>query len=215
MKLIITRPQHDVTTSYLFDWAKEIIQLAQNKGLELIDLCKNKANRRELTSRIKKLNPKLLFFNGHGSDDNIAGHNNEILIKAEDNHQLLKGKITYALACNSGKKLGKVATSNNEATYIGYADEFIFMADNKHINKALKDPLAKPFMESSNQIMVALLKGHSAKEASERSKKLFAQSSRKLMSSSADPNELQAAQFLWWNMQNQVCLGDAEAKLIC
>ncbi len=35
----------------------------------------------------------------------------------------------------------------------------------------------------------------------------------RLLSSNADQDSLQAAQFLRWNMMHQVCLGDGEAKL--
>lgn len=213
MKLIVTRPQHDVTTRYLSNWAEEIIQLAERKGVDVIDLLRDKANRKELEGRIKKLLPELLFLNGHGDDDTIAGHDNEVLIKAEDNHEMLKGIITYALSCNSGKVLGQKVTEGNDSTFIGYSDEFIFVANNNYITRPLDDPQARPFMKSSNQVIVALIKGHSAREASERSKKLFQEHFIKLSSSNADQDSLQAAQFLWWNMRNQVCLGNGEAKL--
>lgn len=114
MKLIVTRPQHDVTTRYTSAWAEEVIAFAKKKGVEVIELIKDKASRQELEGRIKKLLPKLIFLNGHGSHDNVAGHDNEILIKVDENHNLLAGKITYALSCNSGQTLGpKVAENKN------------------------------------------------------------------------------------------------------
>lgn len=213
MRLIVTRPQHDVTTNYLSSWAEEIIKLAKEKGLEIIDLTRDKANRKELESRIRKLSPELVFFNGHGNEDRIAGHDDEVLIKAEDNHDILKGKITYALACKSGKVLGPKISEGNEATYIGYSDDFIFISDNNYISKPLSDPKAKPFMESSNHVMVSLLKGHNAQDASERSKNVFKEHFAKLLSSSSDPDSSNTAKYLWWNMRNQVCLGNGEAKL--
>ena len=209
----MTRPQHDTTTTYLSKWAEEILFLAEQKGISVIDLVRNNANRKELESRINKLCPKLIFFNGHGDDNCVTGHDNEILVKAEDNHKILKDKITYALSCNSGKILGKKVSEDKGTTYIGYSDDFIFICDNSYVTRPLDDPKAKPFMKSSNQIMVSLLKGHSAQEASERSKKIFKKYSNKLSSSDADPDSLQAAQFLWWNMRNQVCLGNGQAKL--
>lgn len=213
MKLIITRPQHDVTTKYISSWAEEIINFAKKKGVEVIDLIRDKANKKELESRIKKLLPNLIFFNGHGSEDSITGHDNEVLIKAEENHDLLEGKITYALSCDSGKVLGPKVTSNKTAAYIGYADEFIFVCDKRYLTKPLEDPLARPFMESSNQVMISLLKEHTVKEASERSRAVFKEHYIKLSSSNADQDSLQAAQFLRWNMLHQVCLGDVDSKI--
>jgi len=68
-------------------------------------------------------------------------------------------------------------------------------------------------MESSNQIRLSLLKGKSAREASEKSKNKFQDYYSKMLSSNADVDSLQAAQYLWWNQRNQVCLGDGEARV--
>lgn len=213
MRLIVTRPQHDIPTNYLSYWAEEVIRLAEEKGLNVIDLFRDKANRKELEGRIRKLSPEIVFLNGHGEENYIAGHDNEVLIKAEDNHNILKGKITYALACKSGKVLGMKISEGNDATFIGYSDDFIFISDNNCTSKPLSDPKAKPFMESSNQVMISLLKGHNAREASKKSKNAFKEHFTQLMSSSSDPDSSNIAKYLWWNMRNQVCLGNGEAKL--
>jgi hypothetical protein len=213
MKMIITRPQHDVTTKYLSAWAEEIVYFAESKGAEVIDLRKEKANKNDFVGRVKKLRPDVVFLNGHGDDDCVTGHDNKELVKAGDNHNILEGLITYALSCNSGKVLGPKVAKNKNTTYIGYKDQFIFMADSNYATRPLEDPKAKPFMEASNQVMISLLKGNRAREASEKSKNRFRDSYIKLSSSSSDSDSLQAAQCLWWNMRNQVCLGDLDAGL--
>ena len=109
--------------------------------------------------------------------------------------------------------MGSAVSENNEATYIGYSEEFVFVLDRNYLKRPLDDPMAKPFMNSSNQVMVSILKGHSAQEASDRSKKLFRNYFSELASSKASKDSLQSAQFLWWNMRNQVCLGNGQAKL--
>lgn len=213
MKLIVTRPQHDVTTKYLSSWAGEIIHFAKKKGIEVYDLFREKANKREFEGRVQKLKPEAVFLNGHGSDDSVTGHDNNDLVNVMENHRILNGKMTYALSCNSGKKLGAKVVEDRSATYIGYVDEFIFVGDKNYISRPLDDPKAKPFMEASNQVMLSLLKGNSGKDASERSKRRFYDHYMRLSSSNADPDSLQVAQCLWWNMRNQVCLGDVDAKL--
>lgn len=213
MKLIVTRPQHDITTKYISAWANEIILLAQKKSIEVIDLFRHKANRKELEGRISKVAPSIIFLNGHGSDDRVCGHDNEVLIQAGDNDDYLGGKITYALSCDSGKVLGEAVAKREHTAYIGYADEFIFACNKNHINKPIQDPVAKPFMDASNQVMASIIKGHTVQEASDRSKNIFNENYIKLSSSIADPDSLQAAQFLWWNMRNQVCLGDTDTRV--
>ncbi|MEK9153628.1 MAG: hypothetical protein AAB723_03455 [Patescibacteria group bacterium] len=206
MKLLVTRPEHDPTTRYISCWAGVIINLAKCKGFRVLDLHRGKANRKEFEGRMKKLHPELIFLNGHGNDKSIAGHDNETLVGLEDNHQVLSGKVTYALACSAGKLLGP-AIVKEEAIFIGYSDKFIFMHDFKYMSKPLQDPKAKPFMEASNQVMISLLKGHEPQEASRRSKEKFKEH-YKLLSSEADSDSSQMAQFLWWNMRHQVCLGN-------
>jgi len=56
-KLLITRPEHDFGTKYLSFWAKEIIETAIKKGLDVIDLHREKAEQKELEGRINKTNP--------------------------------------------------------------------------------------------------------------------------------------------------------------
>ncbi len=213
MKMIVTRPQHDITTKYLSVWAGEVINFAKKKRIEVIDLFKDKANKNDFAGRVKKLQPDIIFLNGHGNDDCVTGHNDEKLVEVGDNHDILRGAIIYALSCNSGKILGPKVAENNEATYIGYEDEFIFVGDRNYLSRPQDDPMAKPFMEASNQVMISLLKGNRAGEASEKSKNKFKEHFMKLSSSQADPDSLQAAQCLWWNMRNQVCLGNLDAEL--
>ncbi|MFA6551075.1 MAG: hypothetical protein WCV41_00890 [Patescibacteria group bacterium] len=213
MKMIVTRPQYDITTRYLSVWAAEVINFAKEKKVEVIDLLKDKANKKDFVGRVKKLQPDVIFLNGHGNDNCVTGHDEEKLVEAGDNHNILYGAITYALSCNSGKVLGPKVAENNEAAYIGYEDKFIFVADSNYSTRPQDDPIAKPFMEASNQVMISLLKGHCAEEASEKSKNKFKEHFMKLSSSQADPDSLQAAQCLWWNMRNQVCLGNLNADL--
>ncbi|NQV12732.1 MAG: hypothetical protein HQ530_00315 [Parcubacteria group bacterium] len=213
MRIIVTRPQHDVTTRYLAGWAEEIIDLARKKGVTVIDLNKDKANKDGFVGRMKKVQPELVFLNGHGGDNCVCGHDNEQLVKSGENHNVLKDKVTYALSCNSGKTLGEQVAKNRNTTYIGYKDEFIFISDDRYVTRPLEDPRAKPFRESSNQVMISLLKGKTAQEASEKSKEKFNKCRIEMLSSGSDSDSLQAAQFLWWNGRNQVCLGDTEARL--
>lgn len=212
MNFLITRPHHDPATIYLSVWSQEVINVAHNKGYTVIDIKNDKVTKAELTSRIKKLNPRFLMLNGHGSKKAIGGHDNKIIIEAGGNEKLLHSRITYAVSCKAGKTLGPKCTNKiTNTAFIGYDDDFVFINDKKHISRPLQDKKAKPFMEASNHVAISLLKGHTATESSQRSKDMFKKSSQKLLSSKSDPDSLQAAKYLWWNMMHQVCLGDGKA----
>lgn len=213
MSLLITRPDHEPTTKYLSAWSEKIIKLAKDKSQKVIDLKGKKVTRKEFEGRISKLNPSLVVLNGHGSATAIGGQDDEILIEAGDNDHLLNSRITYAVSCSCGKKLGPKSVENGNGTFIGYDDDFVFTSDRRYLSKPMEDKRAQPFMEASNHIAISLLKGHIANDASKRSKAMFEKSYKDLLSSNSDVNSLQDARLLWWNMTHQVCLGNMDAKI--
>jgi len=188
-----------------------VIELAQEKGIKVWNLEGERANRKEVESIIKKRKPSLVFLNGHGDDGAVAGHNNEVLIEAGDNEDILASKIVYALSCKSGKKLGPESIKKGATVYIGYDDDFVFITNPNKVSDPLSDETASLFLEASNQIIISLLKGHSAKDCHDRSKKIFARNAAKV--STGDSKEYLLAAYLLWNAEHQVCLGDENASL--
>lgn len=213
MSFLITRPDYDPVTKYLSYWSESIVEVAKNKGRKTVDLKGQKVTKDELTGRIAKLNPSLVVLNGHGSENSIVGQNDETLIEVGDNEHILHSRVTYAVSCRCGKNLGPKSVEAGNSTFIGYDDDFVFMSDRKYLSRPLKDKMAQPFMEASNRVPISLLKGHKASDASRQSKEMFEKSYKTLSSSSSDPNSLQAAHFLWWDMMHQVCLGNGNATI--
>ncbi|MDD5015216.1 MAG: hypothetical protein PHW73_08970 [Atribacterota bacterium] len=77
--ILITRPEHDPLTRCLSYWNTKVIANAKNKGLNVVDLHKDCANREAFEGRMKKVDPSLVLLNGHGDEVSVGGHNNEIL----------------------------------------------------------------------------------------------------------------------------------------
>ena len=94
MKLIVTRPEHDIATRFISRWNELYFDMAREKNVEIYDLKGNKATKKELIGRLKKLNPELVILNGHGGDDCVEGHENEVLIRSGENENVLKSRIT-------------------------------------------------------------------------------------------------------------------------
>lgn len=210
--LLITAPDHDITTRYLSVWSNKILELANKKNIQVVNLKRKKANIKELKSRLLKMKPLFIFFNGHGSDSCITGYENKILIQAGNNEDLLKHKIIYALSCRSAVNLGLKSIKAGALAYIGYAGDFVFCHDDHKISRPLNDKIAKLFLEPSNQVAVSLVKGNTSEASSKRSKKFFIRNIQKMLSSEASPESSQYAKFLWWDMKRQVCLGDGHSK---
>ncbi len=208
--LLITRPFFDPVTSYLYHWSQPIINLAKKKRLPIADLKNKRANRATVEGILKKRDPRLFVFNGHGNSKEICGQDNEILVESK-NVNSLKNKVIYARSCSSGNHLGKEAIKKGAEAFIGYTNDFVLLRSNENTTKPLADPLAKEFLEPSNAIPLSLLKGHTAREAHNKSIDMLKQSIQRLASSTSVESYL--IQFLVWNMANQICLGSGTARL--
>lgn len=208
--LLITRPDHDITTRYLSAWSKKVIEVADKKNVQILDLKRQKANLKELKSRILKMKPSFIIFNGHGADNYVAGYEDKVLIKAGNNENLLESKIVYAVSCRSAVELGPKSIKADTLTYIGYTGDFIFCHDMSKITRPLDDKIAKLFLEPSNQVSISLIKGNTAEDSTNRSKQFFWRNVQKMLSSEGTQKSNQYAKYLWWNMKHQVCLGEQE-----
>lgn len=208
--LLITRPFSDPATCYLFYWSKIVIESAKNTGFSVIDLKDKRANKKEFESIIKKTKPILVMFNGHGSGDCIYGNNGEkILIKDENDH-LLEYKIIYVLACETAKSLGPSCIIKRALAYIGYKEVYIFTHIQDKVFKPLEDKEAGLYLSASNEIMLSLIKGLTAKEAVDRARTVYLRNIQKVLSGGS--SQAYIARWLAWDMVNLTCLGDEHAS---
>lgn len=202
--LLLTRPLYELTTHYLYYWAKIVVDFAKAKGVTVYDLRDSRANRTELTNYLVKKSPGVVFLNGYGRDDRICGQNDEVLLQAGENEELLRSKIVYALSCQTAKKLGLKAVAKGAVAYLGYDEDFVFFTRKEKESRPLDDDRAELFLEPSNQVVIALLKGYSPVQAHQKSKKAFAKNIEYLLTGKSPERYL--ARYLYWNMRHQVCL---------
>ena len=126
---------------------------------------------------------------------------------------MLVSKIVYSLACNSAKSLGPSACKKGATAYIGYKGEFVFFTDTNSGCTPMRDRIAEPFLKSSNEVPVSLLKGHAVKEAHKRSQESFDQWIGKFTSSGAPVGSEHILWALYADKENQVYHGDGDASL--
>ena len=170
--IVITKPQYDDATFYLSKWSEKIIDVAYKSNKTIIQLKREKSNKAELEKAISSKNPYFLILNGHGDEITIYGHKDKPLIKLGQNEKLLKGKITYTVACDAAIKLGKSCIGKN-THFVGYENKFVFCFDENSMANPLNDNFAKPFFESTNAVPISIIKGKSIKNSVEKSKALF------------------------------------------
>lgn len=212
MGMLVTRPNHDLTTTYLFFWSELLIKQAKIGNEPVIDLAGKKANIKEFTSVIKKKHPGLIVINGHGNDDIVTGYDNEPLIQAGKNQTLLKNAVVFARSCRSAKILGPVSVDSGCIAYIGYDDDFVFVTEKGKLSSPLEDKTAQLFLEPSNHVVISLLKKQTPQDANNRSKKLFKQNIQKLTTSAATKEDKQLIPYLVWDYIHQVCLEEKSKR---
>ena len=213
IKCLITRPNHDKVTSYLFQWSKEIINFKYPAEIQFLDLPAKKANESKVESYLKKQCPKIVLFNGHGDDNTICWFKDEPLIETGKNDELLKGKIIYSLSCSSARKLGESSINKGADAFVGYRNSFMLFTDADSEAAPLKDSIAASFLKPSNKLSISLLKGNTAQEASNKSKEEFRKEIKKFLSSKAIDGSGRIASALFWDMSSQAVIGNQEARI--
>lgn len=210
--ILFTRPDYDPVTKYLSAWARILIIEAREKAICVFDLEAAKANKKELEGRLKKKQPSLVVLSGHGDDYCVTGQDDVPLVEAGVNADVLAGTITYAVSCNSASQLGRKVGTYPSSAYIGYEKKFSFVQKHGFFKQPINDPIAKPFMEFSNQVVRSLIKGHTAKESVNRAKEVGESYLQRLGSSESDPDAQMSAAFLWRDISCLVVLGDCKKQ---
>jgi len=208
--LLLTRPNYDVGTNYLYYWSEAAVN--PSFGFKILDLKGSKANQSNFISYVTKHQPSIVFFNGHGSEDVIAGHDNETLLESGENEHLLNGRIIYARCCDAAKRLGLNCVKSGALAFIGYNRKFILGYNDSYIARPLLDPVAKLFLGPSNLIPRSLLKRNTVCMALKKSKEAMLKNMRFMVSSSSSMEQRDAAPYLWANINSQVVIGDSEAS---
>ena len=209
--ILITRPNHDLATTYLYWWSKKVIDECQEKEIKYFDLKGKKASKKNFDSYLKRNNPSFIFINGHGSEEVVTGWNNEILLKVGGQLDV-RGRIIYARSCMAGLKLGKVSVDSGAKTFIGYTKNYVLLFLTTKKTRPLSDNLSALFLEPSNLIPISLINGNTVEEADRKSKNLMKKNLREILSSNkSDKKEI--ASYLWHDIKYQTVIGNNLAKI--
>lgn len=200
MRILVTSPNYDVTTTYLSAWFKCLIGKFDNRH-EVFILDGDRANKKRVCGMLESRNIELVLLNGHGADDKIAGQDNEILISL-DNVNVLDGKTVHALSCATAKELGPAAIEAGAKSYIGYDENFIFFNQGK-LSNPTEDKYARLFFEPAIAVPKALVDGKTADEAVEAGIKFYKRNLAKaLTSTDVQENYQDVAWALWFDMKH-------------
>jgi hypothetical protein len=108
-KFLITRPNHDTTVTYLFQWSEEILRFCNKNNISFSVFQGEDANKKNVENYLEKQMPKFVMFNGHGDARTIYGHDDEPLVTSGKNEDVLESKIVYSVSCESAAELGETS----------------------------------------------------------------------------------------------------------
>lgn len=211
--VLITRPNHDYPTTYLYHWSKFVLKAALKKGIKILDLDGKKASKSNFNSYVTKHKPRLIFLNGHGAKDRVCGYYDEVLLDITNCGVLLKEKILYVRSCEAGAVLGPISIKKGAIAFIGYKKNYWLMRSKSQHTLPLTDKISKLFLEPSNLVPISLIKGNTVNTAYNKSQESMRKNFSYMISSRASTEERDAAFFLWSNYSCQIMLGDGKAKV--
>lgn len=209
---LITRPNHEIRVSYLYEFSRDIVKMVQGmKDIHIIDLEDVKANRNEVEKVMKKMKPGLIFFNGHGNKSQVMGHKDEIVLD-EHNINLAENSIIYALSCNSLEKLGRIAIERGTRAYIGYRAKFMIVRDPSRIGNPSKDKNALPFKKACSKLIDSLVFGKTVCASVEEAKMEYTRAIKYYGTSEDDFGDVPLIRFaLTWDLEFLDFCGDGDA----
>ena len=211
--VLFSRPADDVTLNYLHYFSKELVNLSNSLGHKTINKEKDKANKKEIISLIKKQRPNLIMFNGHGSPEEICGHKREMIVSSNYNPEVLKETITYSLSCSSAAVLGRKVVDVGAISFIGYEFDFALGKDPDSEASPRHDRIAKFFLEPSNALFSSLIEGNNVKDSVERAKIMMMKNVWHLNTTKSFPEAIYYAPFLFGNYLGLIAHGDQEASI--
>ena len=211
--IIITLPTSDEVTEYLSAFSKEIIDACPKNQVLLKKIEKKDVTKSYVENMIKKMNYKMIIFNGHGAPDCICGYKDEKIISLGENENLLKNRITYSRSCWSIMQLGQECMKKNEGCFIGYLFPFEFIINKNWAANPLKDNIAKVFFDTSNLVALGLIKGNTAKESNNNSKRSMLKVMNKILNEES-PEYKAILETLWVNYNSQKLIGNGNERLV-
>ena len=207
---LFSRPDFDEGTAYLFQWCERLISKAREKGYNVVDVKGKDVTAKSVLGRLRALRPRLVCLNGHGDKTMYCGHEFEPVITLQTADSL-NGTTTFVRACNCLDGLGEKAIEGGCSAFVGYSIEFIIPIQNEFAATPLKDPIAKPVLEASNEVMESLLDGKTPKEAVEASHRLAREHVRQIMYSKEFAEDMRYHSALFALVNNDMGLGCNQA----
>jgi len=144
---------------------------------------------------------------GHGDVDIFTGQNmGTILEVSKYSPREVKGKVIYLLSCQTGAELGPDLVHNGALSFIGFTDDYLWVADADLAATPWGDEMAAPCLMPAIEGINSLLDGETTKRAYDAQLEAY----RRYAQSEEDELIQSLIEF---NRDNAVLLGDGGASI--
>ncbi len=171
MRVMVIRTKHegDSATLYSNSWLGTIVNLADSKGWDVVDLTERAATREMVEAWIQELQPQLIIGAGHGFASEFIGADGNPIFTAE-NVKILQNRTIFLLSCTVGSELGmKIAQAGGR--FIGWQNPVYWTMDDSHNPET--DFKATPIKEVTYVISDSLLNNESVVTAYNKALPVF------------------------------------------
>ena len=200
--MLAIRPNYDKATFYTHGWAKLILDA--QPGME--DIAGQDVTKGAVRAALPGHNS--IAFYGHGSTVALLGHHDEQVVSVVDAVAgRLRGKVVYAVACDSAQFLGLgwIACRTGTRAYLGYRRKFRIL-----------ESAASSFGEVANApLLRMLLRGATAREAFEFGQTNYREAIQYFVGGEGQyhPSRAGIVARLGWNLNSFVLRGDGSVTL--
>lgn len=164
--VLLFRSDYDIATQYLAAYMSLMKDLIFALGCEVTDLYATDATEEKFLTALETADPLYIIASGHGNPEGFYGQNDQLVLKACINDDVMSARIGMFWSCSTGVSLGPSMFSKNAEAYIGFQNDFIFIIREEGIDP-LADEYAKGFFEPLIAFAEVLLAGGSLREAYE------------------------------------------------
>ncbi len=212
MTILLSNADHDTWTSYLQSWSDKIRDAASKRdGVLLVELSGPQATRENIEAAIEEHKPDLVIINGHGAPDIVYGHELRVLVHADENPEVLAGRVTQAISCWTADELGVKAVTAGARSYIGFSEKIFIWCEGRasHADR-LQDDYAKLFFDPVFETAIALVEGCDSQAALKRGQDRYAVA-LDVVTRSSMRNKMDVAAQLFHQLSCFKLLGDGSA----
>jgi hypothetical protein len=160
--ILFFRPDKDLAMQYASNWLGYGVTEAKNRGYDVIDMADEEATKEKFMKVMETEKPELCFLGGHGSPTVFTGYEQQIVMEACQNDQIMTATISHLLSCYVGQQLLPSMISKGAISTIGYNVDFQFYIDTNY--SVDTDPYAQPFKELTLTIIEKMLDGVKLKD---------------------------------------------------